>query len=38
MAQVKFDFQKQPGRIRTRFYSPDPKDALVSVILKVGRF
>lgn len=27
-----FDYQKHPGRSRTRFYSPDPKDALVSVI------
>ena len=27
-----FDYQKQPGKSRTRFYAPDPKDALVSVI------
>ena len=27
-----FDFNKQPGRRRTRFYAPDPKDALVSII------
>ena len=32
MEQSKFDFQKQPGRQRTRFYAPDPADALVSVI------
>lgn len=27
-----FDYSLQPGRERTRFYAPDPKDALVSVI------
>ena len=29
---MEFDYQKQPGRKRTRFYAPNPKDALVSVI------
>lgn len=32
MEKTKFDFQKQPGQKRTRFYAPDPADALVSVI------
>lgn len=32
MEKTTFDFQKQPGKKRTRFYAPDPKDALVSVI------
>lgn len=32
MEKTKFDFQKQPGKQRTRFYSPDPANALVSVI------
>ena len=27
-----FDFSKQPGRSRTRFYAPDPETAFVSVI------
>lgn len=29
---MEFDYQKQPGRERKRFYSPDPQNALVSVI------
>ena len=29
---MQFDFQKEPGRERKRFYAPDPKDALVSII------
>ena len=29
---MEFDYKKQPGKERKRFYSPDPKDALVSVI------
>ena len=32
MSQFTFDYQKQPGRTRTRFYAPDPGEALVSVI------
>ena len=32
MNQFTFDFQKQPGRTRTRFHAPDPKDALISII------
>lgn len=31
MEKMKFDFQLQPGKERTRFYAPDPKDALVSI-------
>ena len=29
---VDFDYQKQPGRKRVRFFVPDPKTALVSII------
>lgn len=32
MQKTNFDFQKQPGLHRTRFYAPNPADALVSVI------
>lgn len=32
MGTIKFDYQKQPGRKRIRFYAPDTKDALVSII------
>ena len=28
----KFDYSRQPGRVRTRTYSPDPSGALVSII------
>lgn len=31
MEQSKFDFQKQPGKARTRFYAPDPSESLVSI-------
>lgn len=31
MEKMKFDFQLQPGKERTRFYAPDPKDAMVSI-------
>ena len=30
--QYRFNYKKHPGRERTRFYAPDPKDALVTVI------
>lgn len=32
MGEYVFDYQQQPGRERTRHFSPDPKNALVSVI------
>lgn len=30
--KLDFDFTKQPGRRRVRMYSPDPRDALVSIM------
>lgn len=32
MGEFKFDFDRHPGKSRTRIYAPDPGDALVSVI------
>ncbi len=32
MDKFDFDFTKQPGRKRVRTYSPDPRDALVSIM------
>lgn len=32
MGEYVFDYQQQPGRERTRYFSPDPQNALVSVI------